>query len=649
MNAGLAKQISDLSQQALVSQDQYSSLYETVQDSVSRLVLLQAAAYEKSQAAKDFAVVNAEVALLKEETARLDSAKIDASSSELEHRVQQTTTEATNKILRNFEKENREWTLHQISVLEDRSSRQVAAKVIETETRLDQKVAAVQLAVDDVLLREAGAKKQAEAHNTLTLNAIRVTASKLELHEKQLDTVEDDVYSRVDAVRSRIDVLLEHCLGTSWSTLLNNISVTNSLLPIEARRVISESLSDDVFRRGQGRIRRHVDNIREWKRLQLLHSRFVDGVPDISRKLESSVEQVEASMLSKITQRRVDDTTTEQRRREDFDAHAALLKEYMSQVASVGPDSVDHGLQLHPAVETLRYVLSTPLFTHVRGSLSVEVKQSLALAREEFGQEYSNQLALVNKELRSKATLAGLEESVREFAQRSMTDFLASVQSRLDALQSSYVSQADLSDLLSAKADKLVVERKADDAEVQRLIAQLRCDVNDLNGATASNLTALLMSKFTDLTRDVSQQRAATTAARGGAATSNVTVTNASDKPPRIGAAPVAKKLSSDSAGSNDEVLQSKQEAIHAAQMRTSPMQSPASSAVELDDAREDGPPFMVIASIAPPHQITTETAAAAAPPFRVKDWADSVERRFGPHSSATKEKRAPRPPSAKR
>ncbi|CUG84241.1 Hypothetical protein, putative [Bodo saltans] len=502
-NKRLTDMNTEMSHQTLVSQDQYASLYETVHAGLTQVTILQNASYAKTQAVEDFAKVHHQIDLLKEETARLETAKIDAASNVLETRVEHTSTECTSKMLAKFEKESREWTIYQLGIAEERITKLTATKLGESDAKVDQKLLSMQGSVDEVTFKEAMMRKDVDAQATASTNALRNFAGKLETHEKHLDIAEENLYSQIDVVRRKFEVFLEHCFGISWPSILNGIAMTSTLLRLDARKSLSEAPSELTFRRGGTKLRRLMENLRDWRRLQSVNARIVLGMGDITKKLENSDEQLELTTQQRLQLRRTEDAALEQQHRNELEAQFQLLAEYMALLSNPDRKEVDAGVLAHPAVQALRHMLGAPLFAHIRASLSTEVRQSMSLSKEEFGQEYSNQLALVNKELRGKATLSGLEDTIREFASRTLKVQLEGIEKNVKTVLDTYVTEATLMELMSSKADGLILERKANDADVQAALDKVREDMEALNLRTHTELQLQMIERIADLSREL--------------------------------------------------------------------------------------------------------------------------------------------------
>lgn len=675
-NKRLADMNAEMSQQALVSQDQFASLYETVHAGLTQVTLLQNSSYTKTQAIEEFGNVQHQLNVLKEETSRLEAAKIDVASNVLEARVEHTSTECTTKMLAKFEKESREWTIQQLGVAEERITKLTATKLGEADAKVDQKLLSMQGSVDEVTIKESMMRKDVDAQATANTNALRNFAGKLETHEKNLDTSEEQLCAQIDVVRRKFEVFLEHCVGITWSSVLNGIAMTSTLLRLDARKSLSEAPSELTFRRGGMRLRRLMENLRDWRRLQSVNARIVLGMGDITKKLENSDEQMEHTAQQRLQLRRTEDAAQEQQHRNELDAQFQLLGEYMALLTDPAKKDVDAGILAHPAVQALRHMLGAPLFAHVRASLSTEVRQSMSLSKEEFGQEYSNQLALVNKELRGKATLAGLEDTIREFASRTLKVQLESMEKNVSTVLNTYVTQATLSELLSSKADSLILERKANDVDVQEALETLRKDMEALNLRTHIELQLQMIDRIADVARDMplSSAKRGDSSKRNG---SSGPQPSSHDDTHALANAQSIKgsKLGHKCLSCNQEVPHVHQAAPNGGadvvrgvvlrggkpgqeedpdyiQIATGLQRSPSSEDITAAlSGGESSPPHAAdahVPSVGDPVQTSGGGGGGVDPrphtsaPFRMREWVDSVDKKFG-----IKERKTPRPPSA--
>lgn len=651
-NYRLSSKIGDLNQQAVVSQDQYASLYDTVHEGLSKLAKLQANAYEKTQAVQDLGVLHRELDMVKVEMERIDRAKIDANSQELETRVQQTASDSTSRVLLKFEKDQKEWTTGQMSVLEERVSKHNSAKLSEVEAALEQKLAATQHQVEDISHREFNARKELDTQVGLLSNLIRLTATKAEMHEKQLDAVEDDILSRIDLVKTKLDVFLENCIGMSWDDVMSSISLGSDGVSLELRRALTEPVAEDNFRRGSARIRRQTDNLREWRRLNTLSTRVLVGVGDVLKRLEMNDDQYEANMMAKLSQRRIDEVAADEARKATSRSHLELLRHYVaSQLAA--PQSTSQ--QAPPAMEALRKTMESPLFSHIRGGLNREMTQSLMLAREQFGQEYSDQLALVNKELRLKATMAGLEEMVREYTNRSMKTQIESIERRVEGINSTYVTSSSITELLSTKADSTTVSRKADAIAVQMLETTLREDIQNMLKRTTAEFHAMTMSRLTEISKDMVSRRDPKVVALLDMSDNLQSLVTEENNPKACIIAQSAKSAprcinclrqpsggergdGSENASQREDELQNIQDEIHRRQQSSGASIRKSLTSAPLEQQQEDQAKKLLLISTL---QGTPAAASQeAAQPFRMKDWVEGVDKKVA-------EKRAPRPPTA--
>lgn len=670
-NRMLSEKTLDLSQQTLVSQDQYGSLYDTVHEGLKKITILQSSAYEKAQAVMDFSTVQHQVDVLKEETARLERAKIDVGSSELEARVEHTAADCATRLLVKFEKENREWTANQLGIAEERIGKITAAKLGESDAKIDVKLNSMQGNIDDVVYKEAMMRKEVDAQAAAVTNVMRNIAGKLETHEKHLDSAEESLFGQIDVIRRKFEVFLEHCVGVSWPSLLSGIAITSTLLRLDARKALSEPPSELNFRRGTTRTKRGMDNLRDWRRLQTVNPRIVLGMGDITKKLENGDEQIESTAQSRLQQRRTDDAALEQQHNNELESQFQLLGEYMALMTDTGGEKekeVDAGILAHPAVQALRHMLEAPLFSHIRASLSSEVRQSMSLSKEEFGQEYSNQLALVNKELRGKATLAGLEDTIKDFASRTLKVQLEVIEKQLADVSSAYVSKSTLMELLSSKADALLLERKANEVDVQTSLGHLRSEMEALHQRAASDIQTQMMSRFTDLTRDMGGRRdvkplgVVPKGSDDGVVAARVQSVGGGHR--CLSCNQESQGMTAAGASVDHGIIARGPTPRSATRQRADGYVSPEepdyiqlvaglqSSSVEDAEHPVTGATAEVICvstgAVAQPNQaqggVDPRPSAAASrdPSFRMKDWVENVEKKFG-----LKERKTPRPPSA--
>jgi hypothetical protein len=631
--------------------------------------MLQASSYPKTQAIEDLGKLQHQIDALKEETARLESAKIDLASSVLETRVEHTSTECTSKMLAKFEKESREWTIHQLGIAEERMTKLTATKLGESDAKVDQKILSMQGSVDEVTYKEAMMRKEVDAQVTASTNALRNFAGKLETHEKHLDIAEESLFSQIDVVRRKFEVFLEHCVGISWPSVLNGVAMTSTLLRLDARKSLSEAPSELAFRRGGTKLRRMMENLRDWRRLQSVNARIVLGMGDITKKLENSDEQLELTTQQRLQLRRTEDVALEQQHRNELEAQFQLLAEYMVLLSNPDHKEIDAGVLAHPAVQALRHMLSAPLFAHVRASLSTEVRQSMSLSKEEFGQEYSNQLALVNKELRGKATLAGLEDTIREFASRTLKVQLEGIEKNVKTVLDTYVTQSTLMELMSSKADGLILERKANDVDVQVALAALRQEMETLNLRTHTELQLQMIERIAEFTRELPATKR--DSKRNAVAQDEGALPNASANVQSL----KGSKLGNKCLSCNQEVFA--QSAVIAVAgsgeqggqlARGSAPRGNGSTKQHADDDKGDYIQMTSGLQSAPPHEdissalgdasgeaaahavgVPVQTSGSSVDPrpnasasFRMREWADGVDRKFG-----IKERKTPRPPSA--
>lgn len=604
------EEMKQIVERAETTQDQFSNLYDAMQASLAKLTVLQETSYEKSKALSESIRIDKQFESIQKKLQELQETKVNIDSEELAQQVQKLATDASSSALYKFERDQKNWVLEQSKVTEERWSKNLAIKENETSQALELKFQYMLQKTEELSHREQTLRREVDNNHSSSINLFRAMCLKLDTHEKHVVNAEQTSFKRQDWLKERFEVFLELCIGTTWDELALRFPDSHPLLRNGARKWLFVPFSEVLVQEDASRNKRYIENYADWRRLQSTSSRLLTGVGEVLRVLEQSDQQICALVNEESANRKIACVKAEDQHRQDAAANEGMLRRYFS-------DSLTTADCVAPlSLASMQFLAATPLFTLMSRSIVGQAESITGESMKQFHADFSHQLSQLSKEMRGKSSISGLEETIKQVASRETQSQLSALQESIERLTTDHVGKADVEELLRMKADTSISDRKADEGYVRYIETELRATIASESKKTLAAAHEATTHKLSEISQNMVLRHDPRVKALFSVAEelpgilqfikgqSKATVTAVPVTGPKTCLTcyhPVEQEGAEDSSTADSQQLRQRiQEQIHERQMR------PASGA----------------------RKSSAEAATVPQSQFRMKDWADSIEKR---------------------